>query len=123
MSFLLLPTQVDENSVAVVKRVHSVVLYDLESKNNNDDWNSPPEYDYCRPGTDPDFGSYHSLISISYSDCDVNALAYKTGSHTKKIYDNGIMSISSNLNRAFDATRPCAIYGKTGHTFDDCGEM
>ena len=84
--------------------VHSVVSYDLENKDNNDDWTGPPEYDYCRPGTDPDFGSFHSLMSISYSDCDVNALAYKTCSHAKKIYDNGIMSISSNLNRAFDTT-------------------
>ena len=64
--------------------VPSVVLYDLENKNNNDDWNGPPKYDYCRPGTDPDFGSFHSLMSISYSNCDVNALAYKTCSHAKK---------------------------------------
>ena len=33
------------------------------------------------------------------------------------------MLIISNLNRAFDTTRPCAICGKTGHTFDDCGEI
>ena len=62
-------------------------------------------------------------MSISYSDCDVNALAYKTCSYAKKIYDNGIISISSNLNYAFNTTHPCAICGKTGHTFDDCGEM
>ena len=36
--------------------VHSIVLYDVE--NNGDDWNGPAEYDYCRPGTDPDFNSY-----------------------------------------------------------------
>ena len=103
--------------------VHSVVPYDLDNNNNNDDWNGPPEYEYCCPGTNPDFGSFHSLMSISYSNCDVNALAYKTCSHTKKTYDNGIMSISSNLNRSFVTTRPCAICGKTGHTFDNCGEM
>ena len=95
----------------------------MENKNNNDDWNNPLEYDYCRPGIDPDFSSFYSLVSISYSDCDVNTLANKICSHAKKIYDNGIMSISSNLNCAFDTTRPCAICGKTGHTFDDYGEM
>ena len=62
-------------------------------------------------------------MSISYSDCDVNDLAYKTYSQAKKIYDNGTMSISFNLNPAFDTTRPCAICGKTGYTFDDCGEV
>ena len=60
-------------------------------------------------------------MSILYSNCDVNALAYKTCSHAKKIYVNGVMSISSNLNRAFDVTCPYAIFGKSGHTFDDCG--
>ena len=35
--------------------VHSVVLYDVE---NNNDLNGPSKYDYCRPGTDPDFNSY-----------------------------------------------------------------
>ena len=71
----------------------------------------------------PKFVSFHSLMSISYSDCDLNALAYKTCSHAKKIYDNNIMSIGSKLKRAFDTTRPCAICGKTSHTIDDCGEM
>ena len=100
--------------------VHSIVPYDVENKNNGDDWKGPSEYDYCCPGTDPDFGSYQSLMSISYNDCDVNTLAYKTCKHAEKIYNNGVMPISTNLNRAFDTIRPCAICGKTGHTFDDC---
>ena len=33
------------------------------------------------------------------------------------------MSSSTNLNRAFDTTCPCAICRKTGHTFDDCEEF
>ena len=33
--------------------VHSMVPYDAD--NNDDDYNGPPEYDYWRPGTDPDF--------------------------------------------------------------------
>ena len=73
--------------------VHSIVPSDVENMNNNDDWNGPSEYDYCRPGTDPDFGSFQSLMSISYSDCDVNTLAYKTCKHAEKIYSNGVMSI------------------------------
>ena len=33
------------------------------------------------------------------------------------------MVISTNLNRAFDTSRPCAICGKAGHSFDDCEEL
>ena len=47
--------------------VNSIVPYNVENKNNNDDWNGPSEYDYCRPGTNPDFGSYHSLTVIVIS--------------------------------------------------------
>ena len=101
--------------------VHSIVPYDVE--NNGDDWNGPPEYDYCRPGADPDFNSFQSLMSISYSDCDVNTLAYKTCKHAEKIFNNGVVSIIPNLNRAFDTTRQCAICGETGRTFDDCEEL
>ena len=103
--------------------IYRIVPYDVENKNNGDDWNGLPEYDYCCPGADPDFGSYQSLMSISYSDCDVNTLAYNTCKYTEKIFNNGVMSISTNLNRAFDTTRLYAICGKTGHTFDDCEEL
>ena len=102
--------------------VHNIVSYDVENKNNGDDWNGPSEYDYCRPGDDPDFGSYQSLMSISYNDCDVNTLAYKT-CNAERIYNNSVMSISPNLNRAFDTTCPCAICGKSRHTFDDREEL
>ena len=100
--------------------VHSVVPYDVE---NNDDWNGPSKYEYCRPGTDPNFGSYESLMCIAYSDCDVNSLAYHTDKHAEKIFNQDIMAISENLNCAFDATCPCAICGKTGHSFNDCEEL
>ena len=33
------------------------------------------------------------------------------------------MAISTDLRRAFDTSRPCAICGKTGHSFDDCEEL
>ena len=97
-----------------------MVLYDVE---NNDDWNGPPNYDYCRPGTDPDFGFYQSLMSMACSDGDVNYLAYHTCKHAEKIFKNGVMPISTNLNCAFDITRPCAICGKTGHSFNGCEEL
>ena len=60
---------------------------------------------------------------ISYSDCDVNTLAYKTCKHAEKIFNNGVMLISTNLNRACDTTCPYAICGKSGHTFDNCAEI
>ena len=100
--------------------VHSVVPYDVE--NNNDDWNGPSKYDYCRLGADPNFVSYESLMCMAYSDCDVNSLAYGD-KHAEKIFNQGIMAISTNLNHAFDTSRPCAIYGKAGHSFDDCKEL
>ena len=58
-----------------------------------------------------------------YSDCKVNKLAYHTCKHKGKIFNNGIMAISTNLNRAFDITHPCAICGKSGHTFNNCEEL
>ena len=36
--------------------VHSVVPHDVD--NNHDDWNGPLEYEYCRPGADPNFSTY-----------------------------------------------------------------
>ena len=47
-----------------------MVLYD---DNNNNNWfDGPAEYEYCCPNTDPDFGSYQTLISITCSNCEVN---------------------------------------------------
>ena len=100
--------------------VHSVFLFDVN--NNHDDWNGPPKYNYCRPGADPDFSSYESLMRLAYSDCDVNSLAYGD-KHAEKILNQGIMASSQNLNCAFDTPRPCAICGETGHSFDDCEEL
>ena len=100
--------------------MHSVVPYDVE---NNDNWNGPSKYDYCRPVTDPDFGCYQPLMSVACSDCDVNNLTYHTYKHAKKIFNNSIMAISTHLNRVFDITRPCVICEKTGHSFDDCEEL
>ena len=61
-------------------------------------------------------------MRLTYSDCDVNSLAYGD-KHAENILTQGIMAISSNLNCAFDISRPCAICGKTGHSFDDCEEL
>ena len=33
------------------------------------------------------------------------------------------MAINGNLNRAFDLSRPCALCGKIGHSFDGCEEL
>ena len=60
---------------------------------------------------------------MTYIDYDVNNLAYHTCKYTEKILDNGAMAISTNLNRAFDVTRPCAICGKNDHSFDDCNKL
>ena len=46
-----------------------------DDKNNDDEFDGPPEYDYCCPNTDPDFGLHWSLMSIAYSGCYVNKLA------------------------------------------------
>ena len=98
-----------------------MVPYD-DDDNNDDKFDGPPEYDYCRPNTDPDFYSYKSLMSVAYSNCDVSKLVYNACKHEEKIFNNGIMAISTHLGRAFDITCPCAIFGKSGHTFDNCEE-
>ena len=54
--------------------VHSVIHHDDD--NNYDDWNGPAEYEFCHPGTDPNFNTYKSLMSLAFGDCDVNSLAY-----------------------------------------------
>ena len=96
-----------------------MVPYD-NNNNNNDRFDGLPEYDYCCPNTNPDFGSYQFYMSIAYSNCDVNKLVCKACKDKEKIINNGIMAISINLGRAFDITLPCAICGKSGHTFDNC---
>ena len=98
--------------------IHSMVSY---VDNNNDDGLS--KYDYCCSNTDPDFGLYQLLMSIAYSGCDENKLAYHACKHEQKIFNNAIMAISNNLSCAFDTTCPCAICGKTGQTFDNCEEL
>ena len=60
---------------------------------------------------------------MAYSDCDVNNLTYHTCKHIEKIFNNSVMAISTNLNRAFDITCPCAICGQTGQSFDGCEEL
>ena len=100
-----------------------MVLYDADVDNNDDKFDGPPKYDYCCPDTDPDFNSYKSLMSMTYSNCDANKLAYHACKHKEQIFNNGIMAISTNLDRAFDITPPCAICGKSGHTFDNCEEL
>ena len=81
------------NLINMIFKINNIFPYNIEHKNNGDDWNGSSEYDYCHPGTDPDFGSYHSLMSISYSDCDVNTLAYKTCKHAERIYNNSVTQI------------------------------
>ena len=93
-----------------------------EDNNEYDDWNGPEEYEFCRPGVDPDFNSYESLMRLACGDCDVKSLAYGD-KHVEKIFKQAVMAISGNLNRAFDLSRPCALCGKVGHSFDDCEEL
>ena len=45
-------------------------------------------YNYCRPHTDPYFGSYHSLVSIAYSGCDEKKkLKYEACQHEQKVFN------------------------------------
>jgi hypothetical protein len=80
-------------------------------------------YNYCSLNGDPDFSTYHSLMSIAYSGCDESKLAYEACQHERKIFSTAIMAISNNLGRAFDTTRPCAICGTPGHTFEGCQQL
>ena len=48
----------------------------MVSYGDNDNGDGPPEYDYCRPNTDPDSDLFHSLMSIAYSGYDENKLVY-----------------------------------------------
>ena len=43
--------------------------------------------------------------------------------YAKMIFKQAVTVISGNLNRAFDLSRPCALCGKVGHSFDDCKEL
>ena len=61
-------------------------------------------------------------MRLAFSDCDVNSLAYGD-KHDEKILKQAMMAISSNLHRAFDTSRPCALCGKSVHSFDDCEEL
>ena len=94
--------------------IHSMVSY---WDNNNDD--GP----VCRPHIDPNFGLFHLLMSIAYSGCNENKLIYHSCQHEKKILNSGIMAISKNLSPVFDTTRPCAIFGKVGCTFEGCEKL
>ena len=100
-----------------------MIPYDVDVDNNEDKFDGPPEYDYYRPGIDPDFGSYNSRMSMVYSNCDINKLAYHACKYKEKIFNSGFMTISTNLNCAFDIACPCAICGKFGHTFNNCEEL
>ena len=93
-----------------------------DDDNNYDDWNDPAKYEFCRPGTDLNFNTYESLMSLAFGDYDVNSLAYGD-KHAEKIFKQNVMAISGNLNHAFDLSRPCALCGKAGHSFDDCEEL
>ena len=99
-----------------------MVLYD-DDANNDDQFDGLPEYDYYCPNTNPGFGSYKSSMSMAYSNCDVNKLVYNACKHKEKTFNNDIIAISTNLNHAFDITRPCALCGKSGHIFDTCEEL
>ena len=93
-----------------------------DDHNYDDDWNGPTKYEFCRPGTDPNFNTYKSLMSLAFGGCYVNSLAYGD-KHAEKIFKQDVMAISGNLNRAFNLSRPCALCGKAGHSFDDCEEL
>ena len=47
--------------------VNSVVPHN-DDHHYDDNWNGPAEYECCRPGTDPDFSTYESHMSLAFSD-------------------------------------------------------
>ena len=93
-----------------------------DDHHESDNWNGPDEYEFCRPGMDPDFSSYESLMRLACGDVDVNSLVYGD-KHGEKTFKQAVMAISGNLHRAFDTSRACALCGKKGHSFDDCEEL
>jgi hypothetical protein len=64
---------------------------------------------------DPDFTSA-GLYSLAFEDIDVDSC----NDAEVGLLSSAINQIGSNLNTAFDTTRPCVICGGTGHTFDGC---
>jgi hypothetical protein len=65
--------------------------------------------------TDPDFTSA-GLHSIAFDDIDLDTC----NDAELGLLLEAINQIGSNLNSAFDTSRPCVICGGTGHTFDGC---
>jgi hypothetical protein len=65
--------------------------------------------------SDPDFMSV-GLHSIAFDDIDLDSC---NDAELGLLFE-AINQIGSNLNSAFDTSRPCVICGGTGHTFDGC---
>jgi hypothetical protein len=65
--------------------------------------------------SDPDFTSA-GLHSIAFDDIDLDTC----NDDELGLLLEAINQIGSNLNSAFDTSRPCVICGGTGHTFDSC---
>jgi hypothetical protein len=65
--------------------------------------------------SDPDFTSV-GLHSIAFDDIDLDTC----NDAELGLLLEAINQIGSNLNSAFDTSRPCVICGGTGHTFDGC---
>jgi hypothetical protein len=65
--------------------------------------------------SDPDFTSV-GLHSIAFDDINLD----KCNDAELGLLLEAISQIGSNLNSAFDTSRPCVICGGTGHTFDGC---
>ena len=61
-----------------------MVPYD-DDDNNDGQFDGVPEYDYCCLNTDPDFDFYKSLMSMAYSNCDANKLAYNACKQKKDL--------------------------------------
>jgi hypothetical protein len=65
--------------------------------------------------SDPDFTSV-GLHSIAFDDIDLDTC----NNAELGLLLEAINQIGSNLNSAFDTSRPCVICGGTGHIFDGC---
>lgn len=76
-------------------QLNNIIMYRIHHHNLSCD-NSPGNYNFCRSTNDPNFSKYHSLMAISYSDCDKIKLEYDVCQYNQNIFNVSIMDISNS---------------------------
>ena len=84
-----------------------------------------PLYQLVTNGQDYDLGYPNlstaknlALYSLDGDDVDFD----QASGNDKRMFAGLIHALSKDLN-SFDITKPCALCGNKGHTFDDCKEL